>query len=64
MNTPAEFDIYGHANSAMINGIGGSGDFLRNSYLSIMHSPSTRPTKSDPTGISSRPTWTTPSTEP
>lgn len=58
MNTPAEFDIYGHANSTlingsrMINGIGGSGDFLRNSYLSIMHTPSTRPSKSDPTGIS------------
>ena len=58
MNTPAEFDIYGHANSTlvngsrMINGIGGSGDFIRNSYLSIMHSPSTRPSKTDPTGIS------------
>ena len=57
MNTPVEFDIYGHANSTlvngsrMINGIGGSGDFLRNAYLSIMHSPSTRPSKSDPTGI-------------
>jgi acetyl-CoA hydrolase len=57
MNTPAEFDIYGHANSTlingsrMINGIGGSGDFLRNAYLSIMHSPSTRPSKTDPTGI-------------
>jgi acetyl-CoA hydrolase len=35
----------------MINGIGGSGDFLRNAFLSIMHSPSVRPTKSDPTGI-------------
>ena len=58
MNTPAEFDIYGHANSTlingsrMINGIGGSGDFLRNAFLSIMHTPSTRPSKSDPTGIS------------
>ncbi len=58
MNTPAEFDIYGHANSTlingsrMINGIGGSGDFLRNAYLSIMHTPSVRPSKSDPTGIS------------
>jgi len=58
MNTPAEFDIYGHANSTlvngsrMINGIGGSGDFLRNAYLSIMHTPSSRPSKSDPTGIS------------
>ncbi|MCM2359757.1 MAG: acetyl-CoA hydrolase [Geobacteraceae bacterium] len=58
MNTPVEFDIYGHANSTlvggsrMINGIGGSGDFLRNAYLSIMHTPSTRPSRTDPTGIS------------
>ncbi len=58
MNTPIEFDIYGHANSThangtrLINGIGGSGDFLRNSYLSIMHTPSVRPSKTDPTGIS------------
>ena len=58
MNTPAEFDIYGHANSTlingsrMINGIGGSGDFIRNAYLSIMHTPSTRPSKGDPNGIS------------
>ncbi|WP_027389664.1 acetyl-CoA hydrolase/transferase C-terminal domain-containing protein [Chrysiogenes arsenatis] len=57
MNTPVEFDIYGHANSTlvggtrMINGIGGSGDFLRNAQLSIMHTPSTRPSKTDPTGI-------------
>jgi len=33
------------------HGIGGSGDFLRNAYLSIMHSPSARPSKTDPTGI-------------
>jgi acetyl-CoA hydrolase len=58
MNTPVEFDIYGHANSTnvngsrMINGLGGSADFLRNARLSIMHTPSTRPTKSDPNGIS------------
>jgi acetyl-CoA hydrolase len=58
MNTPVEFDIYGHANSSMINGsrmingIGGSGDFMRNAYLSIMHTPSTRPSRTDPTGIS------------
>lgn len=58
MNTPIEFDIYAHVNSSLvngskiINGIGGAGDFCRNAYLSIMHSPSTRPTKSDPTGIS------------
>lgn len=58
MNTPVEFDIYGHVNSSIvngsriINGIGGSGDFMRNAYLSIMHTPSTRPSKKDPDGIS------------
>ncbi|KAI9275735.1 acetyl-CoA hydrolase [Phascolomyces articulosus] len=58
MNTPVEVDIYAHANSTMVcgsgmlNGIGGSADFLRNGKLSIMHTPSARPTKSDPTGIS------------
>ncbi|CAG8711414.1 20911_t:CDS:10 [Gigaspora margarita] len=58
MNTPIEFDIYAHANSThvcgtkMLNGIGGSADFLRNSKLSIIHTPSTRPTKKDPIGIS------------
>ena len=57
MNTPVEFDIYAHANSTlvggtrMINGLGGSGDYLRNGYLSIMHTPSTRPSKTDPRGI-------------
>lgn len=46
-----------HANSTcvmgsrMLNGLGGSADFLRNSKYSIMHTPSTRPTKTDPTGI-------------
>lgn len=59
MNTPIEFDIYGHANSThaggsrLINGIGGSGEFIRNSFLSIMHTPSFRPSKVDPVGISS-----------
>jgi acetyl-CoA hydrolase len=38
--------------SRMLNGLGGSGDFLRNSKYSIMHTPSTRPTKTDPHGIS------------
>ncbi|KAF8871576.1 hypothetical protein BD779DRAFT_1717729 [Infundibulicybe gibba] len=58
MNTPLEVDIYGHANSTnalgsrMLNGIGGSGDFLRNAKLSIMHTPSSRPSKADPHGIS------------
>ncbi len=57
MNTPVEIDIYAHANSTlvggtrMINGLGGSGDFLRNGYLKIMHTPSTRPSKTDPNGI-------------
>jgi len=57
MNTPIEIDIYCHANSTlvggtrMINGIGGSGDFLRNGFLKIMHTPSSRPSKTDPTGI-------------
>ncbi|KAK7977720.1 hypothetical protein PG996_003772 [Apiospora saccharicola] len=58
MNTPVEVDIYAHANSTcvmgsrMLNGLGGSADFLRNSKYSIMHTPSTRPTKSDPHGVS------------
>ena len=48
MNTALEVDIYGHANSThvlgtqMMNGIGGSGDFTRNAYLSIYMSPSTQ----------------------
>merc|ERR1712130_903494 len=59
MNTPVEFDIYGHANSTlvqgsrMLNGLGGSADFLRNAKISMMHAPSTRPTKTDPHGITS-----------
>ena len=58
MNTPLEFDIYANVNSsvahgtAIVNGVGGSGDFMRNGFLSIMHTPSTRPTKTDPDGIS------------
>ncbi|KAJ1558133.1 acetyl-CoA hydrolase [Cladochytrium tenue] len=58
MNTPVEVDLYGHANSTcvmgsrMLNGLGGSADFLRNSKYSIMHTPSTRPSKSDPLGVS------------
>lgn len=47
MNTAIEFDIYGHVNSShimgtkMMNGIGGSGDFARNGYLSIFFTNST-----------------------
>ncbi|CAM1502465.1 Fc.00g044490.m01.CDS01 [Cosmosporella sp. VM-42] len=58
MNTPVEVDIYAHANSTcvngsrMLNGLGGSADFLRNAKISIMHTPSTRPSKTDPNGIS------------
>ena len=36
----------------MITGLGGSNDFIRNGKYGIMHTPSARPTKSDPTGIS------------
>ncbi|MCY1009248.1 acetyl-CoA hydrolase [Nannocystis pusilla] len=48
MNTPLEVDIYGHANSThvggsrVVNGLGGSGDFFRNAYLSVAHTPSIR----------------------
>lgn len=46
MNTAIEFDIYGHVNSThimgsrMMNGIGGSGDFARNAYLTFFFSHS------------------------
>jgi succinyl-CoA:acetate CoA-transferase len=47
MNGMIEADIYGNVNSTHImgsriqNGIGGSGDFARNGYLSIFVAPST-----------------------
>lgn len=47
MNGMIEADIYGNVNSTHImgtrimNGIGGSGDFARNAYLSMFMSPST-----------------------
>lgn len=47
MNTAIEADIYGNINSThitgtkMMNGIGGSGDFTRNAYISIFSCPST-----------------------
>lgn len=47
MNGLIEADIYGNVNSThimgtrMMNGIGGSGDFARNGYLSIFMTPST-----------------------
>lgn len=46
MNTALEADIYGNVNSthvlgsSMMNGIGGSGDFTRNAYISIFMAPS------------------------
>ena len=46
LNVGLEFDIYGHANSThvagvnLMNGIGGSGDFERNAWLSIFMAPS------------------------
>ena len=47
INTALEADIYGNVNSThvtgvkMMNGIGGSGDFARNAYLSIFTTAST-----------------------
>lgn len=47
INTALEADIYGNVNSThvmgtqMMNGIGGSGDFARNSYISIFVTKST-----------------------
>jgi succinyl-CoA:acetate CoA-transferase len=47
LNTALEADIYGNVNSThvmgtdMMNGIGGSGDFARNAYLSIFATKST-----------------------
>ena len=47
INTALEADIFGNVNSThvlgsrMMNGIGGSGDFCRNAYLSIFTTPST-----------------------
>lgn len=46
MNTAIEVDIFGNVNSThvmgstMMNGIGGSGDFTRNAYISIFTCPS------------------------
>jgi acetyl-CoA hydrolase len=46
MNTAVEADIYGNVNSShlfgmdVINGIGGSGEFTRNSHLSVFMTPS------------------------
>lgn len=47
LNTPLEFDIYGNANSThtmgthMMNGIGGSGDYMRNGFITIFATEST-----------------------
>ncbi len=46
MNTALEIDIYGNVNSShvlgtqIMNGVGGSGEFTRNSHLSIFMTPS------------------------
>jgi acyl-CoA hydrolase len=46
INTAIEMDIFGHVNSTqimgtkMMNGIGGSGDFTRNAFLTIYTAPS------------------------
>jgi len=52
VNSALEIDIYGHVNSThiqgsqIIAGIGGSGEFAQNSYLSIFITPSTNRHKS------------------
>ena len=46
INTAIEVDIYGHVNSThvmgsqLMNGIGGSGDFIRNGFVSFIVTPS------------------------
>jgi propionyl-CoA:succinyl-CoA transferase len=46
INTAIEFDIYGNANSShvygtdIMNGVGGSGEFTRNGFLSMLMCPS------------------------
>lgn len=46
LNTALEVDVYGHVNSThvcgrtLVNGVGGSGDFTRNAYLSLFVCPS------------------------
>ena len=51
MNTALEADIFGNINSThvtgtrMMNGIGGSGDFTRNAYISIFFLPPLLPRK-------------------
>jgi acetyl-CoA hydrolase len=58
MNTPIEVDIYAHTTSTyvlgsrMLNGLGGSADFWQSAKYSIMHTPSMRPSKTDPTSVS------------
>jgi acetyl-CoA hydrolase len=47
VNTSMEFDVFGNVNSthvlgrSMMNGLGGSGDFTRNAFISIFTCPST-----------------------
>ena len=68
MNGMIEADIYGNVNSTHImgsriqNGIGGSGDFARNGYLSIFMAPSTAQKGTISTIVPMGRTWTTPST--
>jgi succinyl-CoA:acetate CoA-transferase len=55
MNGMIEADIYGNVNSTHVmgssiqNGIGGSGDFARNAYISMFLTPSTA--KSPPSSV-------------
>src|SRR5690554_2707727 len=63
INTAIEFDIYGNVNSThisgskMMNGIGGSGDFARNTYLSIFVCPSASRSEERRVGKECRSRW-------
>jgi succinyl-CoA:acetate CoA-transferase len=68
MNGMIEADIYGNVNSTHVmgsriqNGIGGSGDFARNGYLSIFMAPSTAQHGIFRPSFPWRRMWITPST--
>jgi hypothetical protein len=68
MNAMIEADIYGNVNSthimgsSIMNGIGGSGDFARNGYLSFFVTPRWPRTAPSRASCPWFRTWTTPST--
>lgn len=65
INTAIEADLYGNVNSThiggtkMMNGIGGSGDFTRNAYISIFTCPSVAKEGKSAPSYRWFPMWTT-----